>query len=205
MSGKEGVPADFNSYQRFPPPMRTAVLIYDGFMQFEVVLACYFMRSKGDVVTVSLDGRPATSSEGFITQPHMPLAMLDLDSVDLFLVPGGDPKDILGNELLSETLQQLDRRGRTLGAICAGPVHLARAGLLRGRDFTSTATAVHPEDFAEGNFRPDLVVVDGNIVTALPHGYVDFALELGKLLKVFKDEDDYQETVAFFREFRLTG
>ncbi len=182
--------------------MRTAVLIYDGFVQFEVVLTCYFMKHKGDVITVSTDGRAATSAEGFITQPHMPLAMLDLDTVDLFVIPGGEPGPILGNELLSDTLRQLDAKGKVLAAICGGPVHLARAGLLQGKNFTSTLANEHPEDFAEGNYLPDLVVVDGNIVTAQPHGYVDLALELGRLMNIYEDEADYLETVAFFREFR---
>jgi hypothetical protein len=72
--------------------MRTAVLIYDGFMQFEVVLTCYFMKTKGDVVTVSLDGRPATSGEGFITVPHMPLAMLDLTRLTCSSFRAGTPR-----------------------------------------------------------------------------------------------------------------
>jgi putative intracellular protease/amidase len=183
--------------------MKAAVLIYDGFVQFEVMLACYFMRSKGDVITVSLDGRASTSAEGFITEPHMPLAMLDLDLVDLFIVPGGDPQAILGNDLLAETLRELNHGGKIIAAICAGPVHLAKAGLLQGKNFTSTGTNEHPEDFAEGFYRPDLVVVDGNIVTALPHGYVDFALELGKLMGIYADEAEYREAVAFFRDFRV--
>jgi hypothetical protein len=90
-----------------------------------------------------------------------------------------------------------------LAAICGGPVHLARAGVLNGKSYTSTVTGDYPEEFAESNFAPGLVIVDGNIVTAQPHGYVDMALQLGKMMNIFKDEADYLETVAFFREFRF--
>ncbi|WP_175406469.1 hypothetical protein [Bacillus sp. FJAT-27264] len=45
-------------------------------------------------------------------------------------------------------------------------------------------------------------MVDRNIVTALPNGYVDFALELGKLMNIYKDKADYQETIEFFKYFK---
>lgn len=48
------------------------------------------------------------------------------------------------------------------------------------------------------------VVVDGNIVTAKAIGYVDLAIELGKMYNVFKDERDLEETVEYYRNFRDT-
>jgi hypothetical protein len=44
--------------------------------------------------------------------------------------------------------------------------------------------------------------VDGNIVAAKENGYMDFELELGKVMNVFEDDKDYEETVSYFREFK---
>lgn len=46
------------------------------------------------------------------------------------------------------------------------------------------------------------VVRDGNIITAKPNGYVDFAIEIGRALDIYEDEDDLNETIEFFRHFR---
>lgn len=44
-------------------------------------------------------------------------------------------------------------------------------------------------------------MIDGNIVTAKACGYVDMALELGKIFKIYEDEADYRETVDYYKKF----
>jgi hypothetical protein len=46
------------------------------------------------------------------------------------------------------------------------------------------------------------VIRDGNILTAKPNGYVDFALELGRMMDIYQDEADLQETIDFFKYFK---
>jgi hypothetical protein len=57
-------------------------------------------------------------------------------------------------------------------------------------------------DFKKAKRIEENVVVDGNIVTAKAVGYVDLALELGKIFKIYKDEADYQETVEVYRNYK---
>lgn len=180
--------------------MRAAVYIYDNYVQFEVVLSSYFLGTKGEVVIVSADGRPHRSMEGFLTVPDMRLEDLDLATVDAFILPGGWEKDIADRPGLHAALRELHAHGRIVAAICGGPLQLARAGLLAGRRFT--ASEDDPEAFAGATFVDENVVVDGHIVTAQPYGFVDMALQLGRMLGVFEDERDYQETVQAFREQR---
>ena len=182
--------------------MLAAVYIYDGFVQFEVVLSSYFLRAKGEVVVVSSDGEPHRSAEGFLTMPDVRLADLDLDTVDALILPGGWEKDIIDQEGLHAALRSLDASGKIIAAICGGPLQLARAGLLKGRRYTSSVADEHSAAFAGADFIDENVVVDGNIVTAQPHGFVDMALQLGRMLDIFEDERDYLETVQAFREQR---
>ena len=183
--------------------MRFAIYIYPNFAQFEVILSSYFLTATGHHgVVVSADGRPARSMDGFLAQADMALADLDLGSVDLFILPGGYEKDIIDKEALHSALQRLEAEGKVIAAICGGPLQLARAGLLKGKKFTSSIAAEHPEAFAGATYVESSVVVDGRIVTAQPFGYADMALELGKIFSIFKDEKDYQETVQMFREQR---
>lgn len=46
--------------------MNTYILIYDSFVQFEVTLAAYFMKTKGEVYTLGLEDKALISCEGFL-------------------------------------------------------------------------------------------------------------------------------------------
>ncbi|MEC9488596.1 MAG: DJ-1/PfpI family protein [Halanaerobium sp.] len=181
--------------------MKTYVLLYKGFVQFEVVLANCFLRNKSEIITFATEERTFTSLEGFQTIPHQTIDEIDPDEVDILLIPGGEPEDLTGAEELYELVRQLDEKGKFIGAICAGPVHLARAGVLKGRKYTTTVPVEEMPEFAGGNYQDQNVVVDGNIITAKASGYVDFALEAGRIMDIYEDEADYQETVRYFKYF----
>ncbi|MGE5379253.1 MAG: DJ-1/PfpI family protein [Candidatus Saccharibacteria bacterium] len=183
--------------------MRFALFIYPNFALFEVVLTSYFLTATGNEgMVVSTDGTPVRSMDGVPVSADSRLSDLDLDGIDLFIVPGGLEKDIPDKKTLHDTLRRLNGKGAVIAAICGGPLQLGRAGLLTGRRFTSSIASEHPDAFAGATYVDENVVIDGNIVTAQPYGYVDLALELGKMFKVFKDERDYIETVQGFREQR---
>lgn len=74
---------------------------------------------------------------------------------------------------LRQLLREADRENKLIAAICAAPVVLARAGLLKGRDATGSPDVkkgdqvMRKELVALGaNYRDDqLVVVDGRLIT----------------------------------------
>lgn len=181
--------------------MRVAILVYDTCAQFEVVLASLFIGRKHEIVTVGLDDRAVTSMEGFLLKPHMLLEDLAPDSIGAFIVPGGQPDTIKGNLILGKKLRSFNDRKVLIAAICGAPCHLGIAGLLKDRRFTSSVYEERPDDFPGGTYVDDDIVEDGNIITAHPNAYVDFALLLAKRLDAFKDQADYDETVRCFREF----
>jgi len=181
--------------------LKTYVLIYETFVQFEVVLTNYFMKTKGEIVTVGVDDKEVTSWEGFKTVPHLTIEEVDTDDVDLFVVPGGQPDQLTGIDKLSEFLNKLYQKNKVLAAICAAPVHFAKAGILKKHNYTTTLPLNEFNSFNKQNFLDRNVVVDENIITAKAAGYVDFALEVGKKMNIFKDQADYQETVNFFKYY----
>jgi putative intracellular protease/amidase len=185
--------------------MKTFVLVHESFVQYEVVLTCLFMKTKGDIVTIGFDGAEVTSQEGFVVKPHIRLSDVDTDEVDLFVIPGGEHVNIYGNPLLTRMLGDLNRKGKVIAAICSGPVHLAKAGLLDGKKYTSYDLPQRKDDFKRAEYVDTNLVVDGNIVTARAVGYVDMALGLGKIMGIYKDEADYLETVECYRNFKNVG
>lgn len=182
--------------------MRVGILVYDGCVQFEVVLAAFFVQQRGEIVTYGLEIRDHRSAEGFRLRPDHLLSDLEPESIDALIIPGGEPSAIMDNPVLMEKLRALNAEGRLLAAICAAPVHLSRAGVLEGRRFTSSIYNERPGDFTSGAYLDEDVVQDGNIVTAWPNAYVDFAIALTDRLHIFTDKADRDETIRVFREFK---
>ncbi len=179
----------------------TYVFIYDTFAQFEVVLANYILKHKGEVITFGIDDDKVTSHEEFITVPHKSINEIEVDDIDLLIIPGGDPSQVKEKEKLYNLLNEVNKKDKLIGAICAAPVHLAKEGILNNKKYTTTLDINSIEEFNVESFIDKNVVVDENIITAKASGYVDFAIELGKQVEVFEDEDDLNETIRFFKYF----
>lgn len=185
--------------------MKTYVLVYEGFAHFEVILASYFLKTRGEMITVGLKKELVTSGEGYQIMPHITLDEMDLDDVDVFIIPGGEPTQLYEETLLYDTIKELNDRDVVLGAICAGPTHLAKAGVLEGKEYTTSWDLSKLDAFDPDMFVKTNVVIDDNIITAQPTGYVDFGLALGEMMDIYEDDDDYEETVNFFKYFTFEG
>lgn len=181
--------------------MKTFVLVYEGFVQFEVILTNYFMKTKGEIITVGLDEEKVNSWEGFISVPHITLEEVNIDEVDLFVIPGGDPQKILQNEELIKFLDNLNKKGKVIGAICSAPLCLAKSGILKGKKYTTTLPVNEFKEFENSELIDENVVVDDNIITAKASGYVDFAIEIGKVMNIYENEEDLNETIRYFKYF----
>lgn len=178
--------------------MKTHILVYNGFSQFEVVLAAHLMKRAGEIVTVGLSTEPIVAHEGFRILPHTTIERVEAFSVDLFVIPGGNLSKITRRSELENLLKAIQSCGGKVGAISSGTLLLLDAGLARDRRFTSPEPT---ENMRVGERVDQPVVTDGNLVTAQSHGYVDFALELGRLTGIYRDETDYEDTLRFFKFF----
>ncbi|MBM7661908.1 putative intracellular protease/amidase [Bacillus mesophilus] len=163
--------------------MKIYVLVYDGYAHFEADLVGWIKGRSHELVTVSLGAAEVEAVEGFIIKPHMLIEQVDVNDVDVFIIPGGDAPSILGNETLQNVLIQLNEQNKLIGAICYGTLLLADAGILRDRKFTTSVTTDLElfTVFNKDKFLDTGMVVDGNIITAKGDAYVEFALAVCRL------------------------
>jgi 4-methyl-5(b-hydroxyethyl)-thiazole monophosphate biosynthesis len=180
--------------------MKIYVLIYNNYAHFEVDLVCWIRGRANEVVTVALEEYEVQSAEGFIMKAHKLIDEVDVNEVDLFIIPGGDSESILGNAKLQSLLRQLNKQGKLIGAICYGPILLADAGILKEKKFTTSVSTELElfQVFNKENFIDEGVVVDGNIVTAKGDYYVDFALQICKMANL-TNENALNYWAKFFR------
>jgi putative intracellular protease/amidase len=179
--------------------------VYDKMADFEVTLACTMINGKRyAVVTVGVSREPVTTFSTMVVSPAATLdEALDWDDVDGLLIPGGVPRE--QPESLTEIIQRLNGQGKLVAAICAGPMFLARAGVLAGRKFTHSVT---PDDLARfdsvdpfptSGFMLSGVVRDGNVITASGESFLDFAAEVMDYLGLFSSPEGRR---AWEKEFK---
>ncbi|MFP4154725.1 MAG: DJ-1/PfpI family protein, partial [Halothiobacillaceae bacterium] len=134
---------------------KALILIAEGFEELEAVTVIDLLR-RGDVevVVAGLVAGPLRGSRGTVIVPD--LSLNDLrnapEGFDLVVLPGGQPgADTLRDDpRVIELLQAQWQAGRRVGAICAAPKVLLRAGLLGGRRFTHYPGALDDEKTADG-------------------------------------------------------
>ena len=165
--------------------MKDVVLLFDSACLYEIVILNYFLKFTGaEVVFCSVDGKGITAMEGYSVNVDAALSEINPDEVRSMIVPGGDVSGIR-TEPVYGLLGRLKKEGRVVAAICAGVDVLDGAGLLQG------ISSTHSEDLD--------VAREDHIITARAHAYVDFAIEVGKEMELFTDEQDLQETIDFWK------
>ncbi|MCJ7625902.1 MAG: DJ-1/PfpI family protein, partial [Anaerolineaceae bacterium] len=129
---------------------------------------------------------------------------VDVDSIDLLVIPGGDPVPLVENQELKCFIEKLVSKNKKVGGICGGASLLAGLGILKGKKCTGMTSGVEPSDrpnvnseynyYTESIVSEEHVVVDGNIITAQGQAYVEFAVELARQMGIYNEnQEEYNE------------
>jgi 4-methyl-5(b-hydroxyethyl)-thiazole monophosphate biosynthesis len=156
---------------------RVLCLLADGFEEIETVTPVDLLRRAGiEVIIASLHGRMATGRCGVRLESDTILADIDPLEFDLLLIPGGPGVTALRDDHRPASLaRHYASTGKPVAAICAAPLVLMDAGLLKGRRFT----AYHSVREELGGCIDERVVVDGNLITSRGAGTaLDFSLAI---------------------------
>jgi 4-methyl-5(b-hydroxyethyl)-thiazole monophosphate biosynthesis len=166
--------------------IRALIPIADGCEEMEVVIVADTLRRAGwNVVLAGLHGTaPVTASRKVKIIPDARWEELDLLSFDLIVLPGGagGTKALCEHDGVQEAIRVFDIEEKWIAAICAAPLALHTAGVLKGRAFTcypGVEKEMHRSDRSD-----DAVVVDRNFVTSQGPGTAfAFALKLIELIE----------------------
>jgi putative intracellular protease/amidase len=187
-----------------------AFIVIDNFADWEHAQLSAAARTYFDGATSfhTPGGRPVTSMGGMTIDPGSAIEDLKPDAYDALVVIGSDGWTGADAPDIAPVLRAADEAGKVVGAICAGTVAAARAGLLDSRRHTSNALDFM-RHYTPGYRAWDLyvdtpaAVRDGTLVTAAGSAPVTFTIEvLGAL------HPDQTESLAQFRAMcaaELTG
>ncbi len=151
-----------------------------GFEEIEAVSIVDVLRRGGiEVVTASLDEREVTGANGITIIANNKINNVVAEEFDMIILPGGHDGAVAlkENARVQTLLKEFDAQGKKVGAICAAPMALQEAGLIKNRYtcYPSYEKDIGVEKFTDAQN----VVVDKNIITSRgPATAICFALEI---------------------------
>jgi len=178
--------------------MNVLIPVADGSEEMEVVIvADTLRRAQWHVVLAGLCAGTVTASRGVRLVPDAVWADVAPETFDMLVIPGGSQGVVAmtKDERLLAAVRTFMANGKWLAAICAGPLVLQAAGVLKGRRVTC-----HPGVADELTQTPrlnDRVVVDGRLITSQAAGTTfEFALELIRAVEGDRKADELAKSMV---------
>lgn len=168
---------------------KLALLVYPEFSLQEVMNLSRLFRWNYDVCTevISSNMQPVKSEEGIFVLPQTTVNEFNIDDYLCLILPGcSDFTEVIQDKKLFSFLSAFcDNDQFPIGAICSGPMFLAKAGLLKDKKYTASIF-MNFFDFCpfleKENYVAAPLVVSGNIVTAGGSNFNGFAVAMAHLL-----------------------
>ncbi len=161
---------------------KVLIPLAEGFEELEAVTIIDLLRrAEIEVVVAGLKDGPVRGSRRTVILPDTTLEQVMEIPFDMMVLPGGQPgsNNLNADERIHRLLQRLSHAGKTTAAICAAPLVLASAGLLKGKKATSYPGALGAQLLEGVDYQQAAVVRDGTVITSRgPGTAMDFALTL---------------------------
>ena len=157
------------------------VHLADGFEEVEAMTIVDLLRRAGiETETVSVTGRlPVTGAHGVKVVADILFEDAVYNSCEMIVLPGGLPgaTNLDAHEGLREKIFSFCNQGKKLAAICAAPLVLGHAGVLKGKK--ATCYPGFEAELTGAELSTDSVVADGNVITSRgPATAMAFALAI---------------------------
>lgn len=165
--------------------MSILVPLAEGFEEIEAITVIDVLRRGGiDVCSVAIGkSLNVLGSRGITVTADKIWDDIDWKSFDGIVLPGGGDgtKNLAGDPRIAEAVRVFDKAGKLVAAICAAPMVLGFAGILKGRKATCYPSCEGP--LGNAYVTDQKVVEDGNLITSQgPGTAMDFALALVRKL-----------------------
>lgn len=163
------------------------VYLAEGFEEIEMVsIVDILRRAACEVQLVSLtENLRVTGTHAIVVEADKPFSAASV-LADAIVLPGGGQgaQNMMDSPALTARLQAHLQAGKRVAAICAAPMALAKAGILKGKHACCYPSCEGPLVENGATISTDKIVTDGNVTTSRgPATAAMFALELVRLLQ----------------------
>lgn len=160
--------------------MKVAILLANGFETLEgLTVVDILRRANVECHTFALEGEEAITSHKIGVKTDKNINDSIIEDYDFLVLPGGMPgsTNLRDNNRVIELVKKFNNENKYVCAICAAPIVLGKANILEGKN--ATCYPGFQDQLGNCNYKEDLVVVDGNIITGKGAGAsIPFAFEI---------------------------
>ncbi|MBE6368446.1 MAG: DJ-1/PfpI family protein [Lentisphaerae bacterium] len=167
---------------------KVLLLLAEGFEEIEALGTVDVLRRMNvQVITAGLTARQVIGSHQITVTADTVLAEVDGDQFDAVVLPGGLPgaSYLYDDERVIALLKKFAADGKITAAICAAPMVLDKAGLLKEGCFTMYPAQDLYKHLSNGKRpRPESVITHGTVITGKgPGATFEFAGAVALALK----------------------
>ena len=158
---------------------KVAVLLAEGFETIEALTSVDILRRAGVTCTTFGINEVEVTTSHSITIRADEVLNDEIYNCDVVILPGGMPGavNLRDNEKVNEIVKKFYDEGKIVAAICAGPITFGKLGIVNGKN--ATCYPGFEDQLVGCNYKDELVVVDGNIITGRgPAAAIPFAFEI---------------------------
>ncbi|MCF6464487.1 DJ-1 family glyoxalase III [Clostridium sp. Cult2] len=161
---------------------KVLLLLAEGFEEVEALTTVDYLRRMDIIVDICsiTEETKVKGAHRIVVEADKVLKEIDsIKNYDGMVIPGGLPgaTNLRDDGRVIDMVKEFNDGGKLVAAICAGPIVLERAGIIKGKKVTSYPG--FEGDLKESEYKDDLVVQDNNIITARgPAVAVYFALKI---------------------------
>ncbi|MBU3146565.1 DJ-1 family glyoxalase III [Clostridium sp. CF012] len=161
---------------------KVAVFLAEGFEEGEALFVVDVLRrAEFQCDLVSINKEMVKGSHGVVVLTDKIISD-EIKEYDMIVLPGGLPgaTNLRDDERVIELVKYFDKvPEKFVAAICAAPIILERAGIIKGRTITSYPGEEYTTLFKDANYVEDIVVVDDHLITSRgPATVLSFAYAL---------------------------
>ncbi len=162
-----------------------AILLEEGFEEIEAIVPIDVLRRLD--FTLVLAGRTARIAGAHSVNIEMNLLISELkpENFDAVILPGGMPgsTNLRDNPDVIKLVADMYNAGKLVAAICAAPIVLAEAGIVKGKRCTGYPMDMLKEALSDADYTGERVEQDGNIITGKgPGAAFEFAVAIASYL-----------------------
>jgi len=165
------------------------IFLADGFEEIEALTVCdYLRRAELEVELISItDSKKVRGAHGITVLADKTFDEMNIEDYRAVYIPGGLPgaTNLAAENRVLELVKVFDNEEKLVVAICAGPIVLDKAEILREGKFTCFPG--YEVNLKQKGRVDEPVVIDKNIVTSMGPSFAQvLAFEL---ISILKDED----------------
>ncbi|RAK08465.1 4-methyl-5(b-hydroxyethyl)-thiazole monophosphate biosynthesis [Halanaerobium saccharolyticum] len=168
-----------------------------GFEEIEAITNIDVLRRAGfDVLTAGIGSNEIEGDHGIKIETDTEISKVDAAELKAVVLPGGMPgaANLRESEELLKLIKEVYEEDKLCAAVCAGPIVLEAAGVLKGKNATSYPG--FDDQMPSCNYREERVVIDENIITSRGPGVaMEFAMTIVEYLIDAEKRSELEEAM----------